>query len=166
MNVICMLRGRPYHENGCVGCLCVCVCVFMPGHMCALKCVQRILITCKLHYFFPPQTDHQRVLRPTTLSLSSLTMCVFVSSACDTIPSPSVGQHSDQHVPCPSLCLIFYRPDKLFSNSLTENKRLPPQSHNPPLLRPLPCQFVLLSHMASHSPATILGVKTGTKWQL
>lgn len=48
----------------------------------------------------------------------------------------------------------------------SENKRLPLQSHNPPLLRPLPCQFVLLFHTASHSPATILGVKTGTKWQL
>lgn len=47
-----------------------------------------------------------------------------------------------------------------------ENTRLPPQSHNPPLPRPLPCQLVLLSRTASHSPATILGVMTGTKWQL
>lgn len=34
MNVICMLRGRPYHENGCV--VCVCVCVHAWAHVCCV----------------------------------------------------------------------------------------------------------------------------------
>lgn len=44
MNVICMLRGRPYHENGCVVCVCVCSCMG--------TCVLCILSTCKWHVFF------------------------------------------------------------------------------------------------------------------
>lgn len=77
MNVICMLRGRPYHENGCVGCLCVCVCVFMHGHTCVLACVCRILSTCKLHVLYT-NGPSQGAVYFAVYTLSLWRVCIYV----------------------------------------------------------------------------------------
>lgn len=116
MNVICMLRGRPYHENGCVSCLCVwCVCSCMAT--CVFVSVRHILSTCKC--FLHKQTiTGCCVSRPhcinTLFFLSSMWMCATLClSMYRRIPFlcvKHVGQQSDDHA---SFCLSASLPSVL-----------------------------------------------------
>lgn len=147
-------------------CLFVCACVFMHGHMCVLVRVQHILSTSKLQYLTKQKTNNKPLGAVCffglfyagtvqSLCLTRWRRSILASLNC-TPPHKTCEGASTLTLPSetpPPLChpALVEHPDALANIRGERKKRtLPPPSHNPPLLRPLPCQFVL-SHVASHT---------------